>query len=98
MVPPLVECLRPDIIYAPSLGVKEIITNTSAFVDVIEEDVRIESYPPVMYIGQSMVGINPVVDYKAIDRSGNTAVCRSQLRIEGGLDVGDGEEMVRALV
>ena len=63
---------------------KEIITNTSGFVKTNEEDVIIESYPPVMYIGLSMVGINPVVDYKAIDRSGNTAVCRSQLRIEGG--------------
>ena len=83
MVPPLIECNRPDIIYAPTIGVNEVFTNTSRFVSVIESDVITEAYPPVMYIAINTVGLNPVVDYKAIDRSGNTAVCRSQLRIEG---------------
>ena len=38
-----------------------------------------------MYVDESSIGRNPTVDYLVSDISGNTAVCKSQLRIEGRL-------------
>ena len=67
--------------YVTGLGVQDVYTE--GYVNVIGSDVKVTAYPQVVHVDLSSVGTNPTVDYMAEDQSGNTAVCRIQLRIEG---------------
>ena len=82
-LPPKIDCRLPDTVYVMETGVQDV--STADYVNVIDDDAEITAYPSIVHVDISSVGTNPTVDYMAEDISGNTAVCRIQLRIEGKL-------------